>query len=89
MARIYAGILGLLAFATVVARGLAYGGPGGELIWSAVLGMFGFAAVGYAIGRTAQWIVDDSVRGRLAAEMQSNAANAAATKLATEAVQTQ
>jgi hypothetical protein len=89
MARIYAGILGLLAYATVVARGLAYGGPGGELIWSAVWAMFAFAAVGYAIGRTAQWIVDDSVRGRLAAEMQSNATSAAATKLAADTVQTQ
>ena len=89
MARIYAGILGLLAFATVIARGLAYGGPGGESIWNAVLAMFAFAAVGYAMGRTAQWLVDDSVRGRLAAEMQSNAANAAATKLAADTVQTQ
>jgi len=89
MARIYAGILGLLAYATVMARGLVHAGPSSQTIWNAAVAMFGFAAIGYAIGRTAQWIVDDSVRGRLTSEMQSNGANASQKKLASEAIQTQ
>ena len=69
MARIYAGILGLLAFATVVARGVAHESSPKGTIWQACGMLFVFAAVGYLIGSTARWIVDDSVRGELASQM--------------------
>ena len=69
MARIYAGILGLLAFATVVARGVAHQSSLDSTIWQACGMLFVFAAVGYLIGSTARWIVDDSVRGQLASQM--------------------
>jgi hypothetical protein len=79
MARIYAGILGLLAFATVVARGLVHAGSASETIRQASMVMFVFTAVGYAVGRVAQWTVDDSVRGRLAGEI-ANQSRAASTR---------
>jgi hypothetical protein len=69
MARIYAGILGLLAFATVVARGVAQQSAPNATIWQACGMLFVFAAVGFLIGSTARWIVDDSVRGQLASQM--------------------
>jgi hypothetical protein len=69
MARIYAGILGLLAFATVVARGVAHQISPNPTIWQACVMLFVFAAVGYLIGGTARWLVDDSVRGQLASQL--------------------
>jgi hypothetical protein len=69
MARIYAGILGLLAFATAMACGIVQSGSPSETISQACKMMFAFTAVGYLIGRTAQWIVDDAVRGRLLNQM--------------------
>jgi hypothetical protein len=69
MARIYAGILGLLAFATVVARGVAHQISPSSTLWQACGMLFVFAAVGYLIGSTARWLVDDSVRGQLAGEL--------------------
>ncbi len=67
MARTYAGILGLLAFATVVARGIAKPQAADQTIWQAVLqpGCVRLCRV-CSSGVIAQWIVDDSVRGRLA-----------------------
>jgi len=69
MARIYAGILGLLAFATVVARGVAHESSLDSTVWMASLMLFVFAAVGCLIGGAARWVVDDSVRGQLASQM--------------------
>jgi hypothetical protein len=69
MARIYAGILGLLAFATVVARGVAHESSLNSTVWMACSMLFVFAAVGSLIGGAARWIVDDSVRGELASRM--------------------
>jgi hypothetical protein len=71
MARIYAGILGLLAFATVVARGVAHENSPNPTIWQACGMLFVFAAVGYVIGSTARWIVEDSVRGQLTSQLAS------------------
>jgi hypothetical protein len=72
MARTYAGILGLLAFATVVARSLIHDTAGGQAIWQASLTLFGFAGIGYVLGLMAQWILDDSIRGRLTIEITRN-----------------
>ena len=75
MARIYAGALGLLAFATVVARGIVHASVSSDTIWRASTMLFAFAAIGYLLGRTAQWIVDDSVRGRLTSQISNKPAN--------------
>ena len=64
------GILGLLAFATMMARGVVHGGSASATIWQAAVSLFAFAAIGYAIGRTAQWVIDDSVRGQLTSQLE-------------------
>jgi hypothetical protein len=74
MARIYAGILGLLAFATVVARGVAHASSPSATIWQACGMLIVFAGVGCLVGATARWIVDDSVRGQLASQMAAKPA---------------
>jgi hypothetical protein len=74
MARNYAGILGTLAFAAVVARNLVHNAAASEAVWQASVMLFYFATIGYAIGRVGQWIVDESVRGRLTIEIASQAA---------------
>jgi hypothetical protein len=86
MARTYAGILGLLAFATVMARGVCHQSASGETTWQASLMLFGFAAIGYAVGLTAQWIIDDSVRGRLTTEIATSTATRSENETARPAV---
>ena len=84
MARIYAGILGLLAFATVMARGVVHGGSANATIWQAAMSLFVFAAIGYTIGRTAQWVIDDSVRGELTSQLQRQPSSPAEKNMASE-----
>ncbi len=69
MAHLYAGILGLLAFLTCVARGMIHGGAVGSVLGAACLSVLAFGVIGYVIGWLAQWIVEDSVRGRILAEL--------------------
>jgi hypothetical protein len=69
MGRKYAGILGPLACATVVARGLL-GRHGVEAtLLQASLCLFAFAAAGYVIGELAGWIVAEALQGRMNAEL--------------------
>ena len=84
MARIYAGILGLLAFAAVITRGVVHAGAPAATTWEAVTSLFAFAAIGYVIGRTAQWIIDDSVRGQLTTQLQSKPSTSSERKSAHE-----
>ena len=84
MARIYAGILGLLAFAAVMARGIVHAAAPAATIWQAVTSLFAFAAIGYAIGRTAQWIIEDSLRGQLTNQLQNKPSTSSERKTATE-----
>jgi hypothetical protein len=74
MARTFAGILGLLAFATVLARSLIHNTDYGNAIWQASVMLFAFAGLGFALGLVAQWLIDDSVRGRLTNEITVNSA---------------
>lgn len=67
MGRHYAGILGLLAFLTVVMRGLVHGAGAESTLLAAAIHLFLFAFVGYLVGQLAGWIVLDSVRAKLAA----------------------
>jgi hypothetical protein len=73
VARIYAGVLGLLAFLTCLARGAFQGGRPGSILQTACLALLGFALLGQVIGAWAAWIVEDAVRGRLAAELAADA----------------
>ena len=69
MRHIYAGVLGLLAFVTVVARGVVHSAGTQATLLQASLALMMMGAVGYVIGRLAEWIVEDSVRTTLAAEL--------------------
>jgi len=66
--RSYAGVLGCLAFLTCIARGLLAASDIQNTLLKATIGLFAFAIVGYIAGRLAAWIVNDSVRSRIAAE---------------------
>ena len=78
MAHVYAGILGPLAFLTVVARGFIHGGGPMSTLFTAWCGLLAFSAIGYVVGRLAAWIVEDSVRSRIAAELAAEEAAATA-----------
>lgn len=69
MGRTYAGILGPLAFATILARSLIDGGGSVETLSTALACLFGFAAIGYVAGQIAESIVWEAVRARFNKEM--------------------
>ncbi len=71
MGRSYAGIIGLLAFVTVVTRGLIDGASVESTLQVACLSLFGYAAIGYVIGRVGELIVADSVGAKFDAEMKA------------------
>ena len=64
----YAGILGLVAFATTVAHSLIHGGGTESTLKVAVIYLFLFGAIGFVVGRTAEWTIEDSLRSRLRGE---------------------
>jgi hypothetical protein len=66
VARLYAGILGLLAFLTTLVRGILHGGEPEAVLWSAWCNLLTFALVGCLIGWIARWIVEDAVYSRYA-----------------------
>jgi hypothetical protein len=65
-----------------LARGILHGGPADSVIRTAWCHLLVFAVIGYVVGRIAQGVVDDAVRGRIAAEL---AAEQQQTKKATPA----
>jgi hypothetical protein len=69
MGRAYAGVLGPLAFALCLARGIAAGSGVERLLLAASAALFVFAAMGYLIGQTADYLVSDSVRTQFQAAM--------------------
>lgn len=69
MARIYAGILGLLSFLTCLVRGFMHGESPSSILWLASLSVPVFAMVGGILGALAAQTVEDSVRGQLEAEL--------------------
>ena len=73
MGRIYAGILGPLAFVTVMARSLIERGAAGSTLQTATVCLLAFAILGYIAGQIADLVVLDSVRVRFESEMRSQA----------------
>jgi hypothetical protein len=65
MGRNYAAVLGILAFSTTLARGLVHGSGLQATLETAIGQSIAFAAVGWIIGESAAWIVEDSVRSEL------------------------
>jgi hypothetical protein len=74
MARIYAGILGPLAMAVVLCRGLANSGGVEGTLTLAILALVAFAIVGAALGQVAQATVDESVRLKIEQQLAPRAA---------------
>jgi hypothetical protein len=73
VARVYAGILGPLAFLTILARGVWHAGPAEGTLLAAWQGMWVFAALGGVAGWIAQRTVDESVRARVARQLSGQA----------------
>jgi hypothetical protein len=62
MGRAYAGILGPLAFAISIARGVTLGSGVEGTLLAASAALFAFATIGYFAGQTAEFLVSESVR---------------------------
>jgi hypothetical protein len=77
MSRIYAGILGSLAMAIVICRGLKDSAGVEGTLTMAVVAMVMFAVVGSVLGHIAQTTVDESVRRKIEQELAQQAGNAA------------
>ena len=82
MARIYAGILGPLAFFTSLARGALHAWPTEKTLLIAWTTLLGFAALGWITGWVAERIVEEEVRGQIAAELAGAAPEAETRKAA-------
>lgn len=72
MARIYAGIFGLVAFLTMLARGVIREADPESTVFAAWCALVVFAMVGYVLGWIAGRIVDESVAAKLAAEVKAS-----------------
>ncbi len=71
MGRSYAGILGSLAFATVLFRGLILVDRTGPTLQLAMICLFVFAIVGCVIGRVAEATILESVKTRFDIEIKA------------------
>lgn len=71
MGRAYAGVLGYLAAALTLARGVIAGGGAETTLLSAIAAMAIFAVVGFVLGTLAQSTVDNAVRQQLEAQLQT------------------
>ena len=78
MARSYGGILGLLAFTTVIARGCVHGGGADATLLAAWLGLLIAYPLGCVVGMLADGIVLESIRVQLAAEIAAREAKGSA-----------
>jgi len=67
--RSYAGILGPLGMILVIARGLGNGSGVVSILTTGILAVVVMAAAGYVLGELAAWIVEDSVRTKVATEL--------------------
>jgi hypothetical protein len=74
MGRIYAGILGPLAMAIVLCRGLKDSGGVEGTLTLAILALVAFAIVGAVLGQIAQATVDESVRLKIEQQLAPRAA---------------
>lgn len=71
MGRAYAGILGPIAFVTVVARAVIGGGNAQNALLSAMVALFAFAVIGYVVGMVAERVVVEGVEARIRHQWQA------------------
>ena len=76
MAPAYAGILGLLAFATCIGRALVHGGEPNSTLVRATIQLVVFAIIGYIAGRLAEATVVESVQKQMSAPATGQKSNA-------------
>ena len=80
MGRIYAGILGPVAFLTSLANGAIHGGTVESTLLVAWCSLLAFTVIGYVIGWIAGWIIEDSVKAAVSAQLaEQQQADSAAT----------
>lgn len=72
VAHTYAGILGLLAMLAALMRGLTHGSGTATVVITAWICLLVFACIGAAVGALAGWIVEQSVRERVLAELEAS-----------------
>ncbi len=70
VARIYAGILGPLAFLTTLAHGALHGRQADMILLDAWYALIGFAPLGCVIGWLAGRIVEEEVRARISSRAE-------------------
>jgi hypothetical protein len=71
MGRTYAGILGPLAFTTILARGAISAGGVESTMMFATVCLFLFAGIGYFVGRVADSIVLEAVKANFDRELEA------------------
>jgi hypothetical protein len=69
MGRTYAGVLGLIAFATIVARGVIHQSGASATFPAAAGMMFVFAGIGYVLGTIAERAIASDLKARFQEEM--------------------
>jgi hypothetical protein len=80
VARIYAGILGILAFLTSLVHGYVHAQKAETILLSAWASLVAFAVIGSAAGWTARRVVEDVVRERIVSPVpEAPKSNATAT----------
>jgi hypothetical protein len=75
----YAGILGPIAFVTTLVRGVIGGGGADQALVSSAIHLLAFAAIGYVLGRVAEYVVLESVRQRFDRDLKAREQGASAT----------
>ena len=77
--RQFAGILGPLAFLTVVLREAAASDVPATMLHASI-SLFGFSALGYVLGQVSAWTVQESVRNQLVQELAAKESQSASGK---------
>ncbi len=72
MGRAYAGILGSLAFATIICRAILTGGSTESALGLASYSTFAFASIGWLAGTIAEQTLNEAVRLRFEKEMKAS-----------------
>ena len=69
----YAGILGPIAFVSMLTRGVIGGSSADSVLLSSAVSLIAFASIGYIIGRLAEQVVLESVKQRIDREIHGRA----------------
>ncbi len=70
MAANFAGVLGMVSFFAEMARGIVHGSGLEGTMPGALLGLFGFAALGFVLGGMADAVLREAVQQMVAKEME-------------------